>query len=127
MLPELNKSEENILSKMEDKEISIVLEKLSSLLERSIAIVEENRKNAIDNYNYFSNAMKLNHSETETISEEGILEKETNHALKLLIESSKTLNEPITALTKVLTTKINVEAIKGVGGITKPIDISDYR
>jgi hypothetical protein len=119
---------ENELKKVESiGEVSVVLEKLSALLESAIEIQKQNRKTAIENFEYFSSIMKQNHSETETISEDGTLEKETNKAMSLILESSKALEKPIEALTKVLTTRMNSDALKSIGVVTKPIDINDFR
>lgn len=113
----------------EGGDISVVLEKLSNLLETAIEIQQENRKTAMKNYEYFSNTMRGTHTEDATLSEDGILEKETNKALSLLLDSSKALEKPIEALTRILSTQMNSSALKSLGSttITTPINISDFK
>lgn len=110
-------------------DITVVLEKLSNLLETAIEIQQENRKVALKNYEYFSNTMRGTHTEDATLSEDGILERETNKALSLLLDSSKALEKPIDAITKILSTQMSSSAIKSLGnsGITTPINISDFK
>jgi hypothetical protein len=120
----------NDLTKKENVgDITVVLDKLSSLLEEAITIQKQNREMAIKNYEYFSNTLKSTHTEIETISESGVLEKETNKALSLLIESAKTLEKPIEVLSKILSTRMNADALKSIGNVTvtTPIDIDAFR
>lgn len=119
----------NDIQENSKQDITVVLNKLSTLLENSIAIMEENRKMAIENYNYFKAILETTHSANETISEDGVIEKATNESMKLVIESAKTLESPISALTKILTAKMSADAIKESvrNGVIKPIDIESFK
>ena len=118
----------NEIEKANDQKITIVLEKLASLLERSISIMEENRKTANVNHHYFKDMMKKIHDELDNVSEDGIIEKSVNDSLKLLIESAKVLETPIQALTKVLIARIQTDAIAKLGDKIKgPIDIESFK
>ncbi len=118
----------NELKKAESGDIGIVLNRLADLLEKTVLIFEETRKKAIDNHDYFKGLMENHHNEDSTISEDGVLEKATNDSMKLVIESSKTLEQPINTLTKILTTKMALDAAKeGAGLILKPINIDDFK
>lgn len=119
---------ENEIKKHETADISIILNRLADLLERTMIVFEETRQKAIDNHNYFKGLMENHHEEDSTISEDGVLEKATNDSMKLVIESAKTLEQPINTLTKILTTKMALEAAKESSGlIMKPINIDDFK
>lgn len=119
---------ENEIKKHETTDIAIVLNRLADLLERTLVVFEETRQKALDNHNYFKGLMENHHEEDSTISEDGVLEKATNDSMKLVIESSKTLEHPINTLTKILTAKMTLEAAKeGAGMIMKPINIDDFK
>jgi hypothetical protein len=115
------------LIKKDSTEISIVLNRLAELMERTVTIYEETRTKALENHNYFRGMMEAQHDEDNMLSEDGILEKATNESLKLLIESAKVLEGPINTLTKVLTTKMTIDANKDLGIISKPININDFK
>lgn len=119
----------NDIQESSKQDITVVLNKLSNLLENSIAIMEENRKMSIENYNYFKSILETTHAANETISEDGVIEKATNDSMRLVIESAKTLESPIAALTKILTAKMSADAIKesARNGIIKPIDIESFK
>lgn len=119
---------ENEIKKQETTDIAIVLNRLADLLERTLVVFEETRQKALDNHNYFKGLMENHHEEDSTISEDGVLEKATNDSMKLVIESSKTLEHPINTLTKILTAKMTLDAAKeGAGMIMKPINIDDFK
>lgn len=111
----------------ESQSLVVVLNKLAELLEKSVTVYEETRAKALENHNYFRGLMEAHHDEDNTISEDGVLEKATNDSMKLVIESAKTLEGPINTLTKVLTTKMVVEANKEAGFVGKPINIDDWK
>ena len=116
------------IKKHETADISLVLNRLADLLEKTVSIFEETRQKAIDNHNYFKGLMENHHEEDSTISEDGVLEKATNESMKLVIESSKTLEHPINTLTKILTAKMALDAVKESSGlIMKPINIDDFK
>jgi hypothetical protein len=120
----------NEIQESSKQDITLVLDKLSNLLENSIAIMEENRKMAIQNYNYFKSILETTHESNETISEDGVIEKATNESMKLVIDSAKTLESPIAALTKILTAKMSADAIKDAsknGKVIGPIDIERFK
>ena len=118
----------NEIEKANDQKITIVLEKLASLLEKSISIMEENRTAANKNHHYFKDMMKKIHEEIDNVSEDGIIEKSVNDSLKLLIESAKVLETPIQALTKVLIARIQSDAIAKLNDRIKgPIDIESFK
>ena len=111
-----------------NQEISLALNKLSSLLERAISTFEETRKKALDNHEYFKTKMEEVHEGLGTISEDGVLEKSTNDSLKHMIESSRVLEQPIMAITRILTAKMQLDAAEKMGNkINGPINISDFK
>ena len=117
---------DNIIKK-ESAEISVVLNRLAELMERTVAIYEETRTKAMENHNYFRGMMEAQHDEDNMLSEDGILEKATNDSMKLLIESAKVLEGPINTLTKILTTKMTIDANRDLGIVSKPINIEDWK
>ena len=61
------------MEKANDQKIGIVLEKLAGLLEKSISIMEENRKTANVNHHYFKDMMRKIHEEIDNVSDDGII------------------------------------------------------
>lgn len=62
--------------------------------------------------------------EAMMVSEEGILEKNCTQSLKLLQEATSSLEGPISALTKILSTKIISNASSAIKG---PVNIQDFK
>ena len=111
----------------DNQSLALVLNRLAELLEKAMTVFEQTREKALDNHSYFRGLMEAHHDEDNTISEDGVLEKATNESMKLVIESSKALEGPINTLTKVLTTKMAVDANKDLGVVSKPINIDDWK
>jgi hypothetical protein len=109
-------------------EVALALNKLSSLLERAITTFEDTRNKAKENHEYFKEQMEECHRQLGTVSEDGVLEKATNDSLRHLIDSSKVLEQPIMAITRILTAKMALDAAKESSNkIVGPIDISAFK
>lgn len=122
----MENEESKDIQTVDSENISIVLSKLSSLMERSISIMEQNRKMAISNYDYFKKVMESTHLGQETISEDGVMEKACNDAMKLVIDSAKVMEGTINTLSKILTAKMHTDAIRDSVG-AKPVDLERFR
>jgi hypothetical protein len=118
------------LRKIESSEIDLkqTLGILVSSFERSLAMMEEDRNRVLDQLKTLQRA----HSESlafSPVSEDGILEKSINDNLKILNEMAKRNESVARMIMKLITTKMEVEAIMAGGEKTlgKPIDISKLK
>ena len=110
------------------------ISQLTKLLQQSIALYEEDRKLAIQNYESLRDQRDhvVNELNLE-MSEEGKLEKEMNTALKLVFESGKRLDQMIETLSKLMITQLNNEARERIAGtlagsertVQKPVDLRE--
>ena len=94
-----------------DNEIKISLEKLIQLHEEVKAMYKEDRDRCIDNYETLDKQHKELLQELP-FSDEGILEKAKNEALKQITECQKTLVPVLNNMAKILDTLIRAETIK---------------
>ena len=95
------------------------------MLEDAIEIAKDNRAKAVELYE--TESMYLDKvREHMLVSEEGTLEKNVINAMKLVQESTKSLEGPIMALTRILSVKIASNA--GINGpINSPVNIHDLK
>jgi len=86
------------------------LEELTVLLKKSIAICDEDRKLAKDNYTNLREQLDVILEKEMEGSEEFKLESEVNKALKLVFESANRMEAVISTISKVLISQINNES-----------------
>lgn len=118
------------LLKIENNELDLksAMNVLVNQFERSLKLMEEDRVRVLNQLETLQRA----HRESlafSPVSEDGILEKSINDNLKILNEMAKR-NEAVTrTIAKIITTKMEVEAIIAGGdkAIGKPIDISKFK
>lgn len=117
-------------------EIQVNLKKLSDMLEEVKLIFEEDRKRAIEHYKI----LKRQYDEVIQelpFSDDGILEKEMNNALKIINECQKTLYPLITALSKIIDTQLKGQTMREISGngfngngarkIDSPVDLNQLQ
>lgn len=122
---ELTIRKQTDITKNGDLDLVHTLNKLSALLEDAIEIAKDNRIKAIELYE--TESVYLDKvREHMLVSEDSALEKNVINAMKLVQESTKSLEGPIMALTRILATKIATNA--GMNGpINSPVNIHDLK
>lgn len=124
-------NELELLRTNENNELDLksALNVLVNQFERSLKLMEEDRERVLSQLDVLQRA----HRETlafSPVSEDGILEKSINDNLKILNEMAKR-NEAVTrTIAKIITTKMEVEALLATGNektLGKPIDISKLK
>lgn len=125
MSKEITTRQSSAITKNGDLDLVHTLNKLSALLEDAIEIAKDNRAKAVELYE--TESMYLDKvREHMLVSEEGTLEKNVINAMKLVQESTKSLEGPIMALTRILSVKIASNA--GINGpINSPVNIHDLK
>jgi hypothetical protein len=98
-----------------DNEIKLSLDKLIQLHEEVKAMYKEDRDRCIDNYETLDKQHKEILEELP-FSDEGILEKAKNEALKQITECQKTLVPVLNNMAKILDTLIRAETIRSSAG-----------
>jgi hypothetical protein len=118
------------------------LERLSDLLQKSLEIYEQDRCRAIDNYNLLRAQLEKVYGDPDDsddnigahMSEDALLERAVNDALKIVIKASDKLDKVITTVREVVITQLNNEnrsrIAKTIGGSfipRKPVDFAELR
>lgn len=118
-IQKINSQSKSLANKSGELDLEHTLNKLSELLEKAIAIAEENRQIAIDHY-YDEKQYLDEQRKVLLVSEDGVLEKNCTASLKLIQDSTEVLANPINALTKILSAKLIANGSSEVRG---PVDI----
>lgn len=92
------------------------LDRLVSLLERTLAIYEEDRATALTNYRDIKNQLEQILDDAH-MSEDGKIESEMNRALDLVFKSSNKLETVIKTITTITISQLNNESRERVAKV----------
>jgi hypothetical protein len=105
------------LTRKQDPQLPISnLDKLVALLERTLAIYEEDRNRAIENYDNIQKQLD-NILDDAHMSEDGKIETELNKALDLVFKSSNKLETVIKTITNITISQLNNESRERVAKV----------
>lgn len=105
------------MTRKQDPQLPISnLDKLVALLERTLAIYEEDRNRAIENYDNIQKQLD-NILDDAHMSEDGKIETELNKALDLVFKSSNKLETVIKTITNITISQLNNESRERVAKV----------
>lgn len=121
-------SEKSLARNDGELDLQYTLNKLSELLESAITIAKDNRARAVEYYEGEKRQLDDIRAMGQLVSEEGILEKNCTNALKLVHEATSCLDGPITALTRILQTKIAASSFDpSKMPVNRPVNIRELK